>query len=165
MTMRERVDMLEAGTKRLHQTINELTAENIGLRRRLEAVLGEAESFQARNGVWLAFAMKDDPTDLPERVARFGEEALELQQALGQTRDEAHALVDYVHDRPIGEPAQEMGGTMTTLALLGVVAGLDMVECGETELARCSTPHVLAKIRAKRATRHGRGPLPGLTPA
>ena len=122
------------------------------------------ETFQARNAAWLSYAMADDPTDLPERVARFGEEALELQQALGQSREDAHALVDYVFDRPVGEPAQEMGGTMTTLALLAVVAGLDMAADGERELARCSTAAVLAKIRGKRATRAGRGPLPGVTP-
>lgn len=122
------------------------------------------DTFQARNAAWLADAMADDPTDLPERVARFGEEALELQQALGMSREDAHALVDYVFDRQTGEPAQEMGGTLTTLALLAIVAGLDMAECGERELARCSTAPVLAKIRGKRATRAGRGPLPGITP-
>lgn len=130
----------------------------------IERVRGAA-TFQARNAAWMAEAMADDPTDLPERVARFGEEALELQQALGQTREDSHALVDYVFDRPAGQPAQEMGGTMTTLALLAVVARLDMVECGERELARCSTAAVLAKIRGKRAGRAGRGPLPGITPA
>lgn len=119
------------------------------------------ESFQARNADWMAVAFKHDPTDLPERVARFGEEALELQQALGQSREDAHALVDYVFDRPVGEPAQEMGGTMTTLALLAAVTSLDMIECGERELARCSTAAVLAKIQGKRANRAGRGPLPG----
>lgn len=120
-----------------------------------------AGTFQARNAEWATAAFAGDPSDLPERVARFGEEALELQQALGQSREDAHALVDYVFDRPTGEPAQEMGGTMTTLALLAGVAGLDMVACGEAELARCSTPAILAKIQGKRANRAGRGPLPG----
>jgi len=120
-----------------------------------------AATFQARNAAWMAAAFRDDPSDLPERVARFGEEALELQQALGQSREDAHALVDYVFDRPAGEPAQEMGGTMTTLALLAVFAGLKMIGCGDVELARCSTPAVLAKIKGKRANRAGRGPLPG----
>lgn len=123
----------------------------------------EATSFQKRNAAWMAVAFAGDPTDLPERVARFGEESLELQQALGQTREDAHRLVDYVYDRPIGRADKEMGGTLTTLACLAVATGLDMATCGEDELARVSSTEFIAKLRGKRATRHGRGPLPGFS--
>lgn len=129
---------------------------------RAQSVLkGAGASFQERNAEWMGAAFRDDPTDLAERVARFGEESLELQQSLGQSREDAHALVDYAFDREVGEPSQEVGGTMTTLALLAEVAGHDMDACGERELARCWTPEVLAKISRKRASRHGRGALPG----
>lgn len=103
----------------------------------------------------------DDPTDLPERRDRFAEEALELFQSLGGTHAAALALVGYVFGRPAGQPRQEFGGAMTTLAGLAAYAGEDLVVCGEAELARTWDAAVVAKIRRKRANRHGRGPLPG----
>ena len=45
-------------------------------------------------------------------------------------------LVDYVWSRPIGEPEQEVGGVMVTLAAYCLAADLDMHAAGETELAR-----------------------------
>lgn len=107
----------------------------------------------------------DDPTDLAERRDRFGEESNELQQALGQTREAAHQLVDYTYDRPIGEPEKEIGAAALTLASLCIVGGWNMMECAEADLTALQTPEKIAKVRAKRATRHGRGPLPGLSPA
>ena len=56
--------------------------------------------------------------DTVERNHRFLEEALELVQAKGCTATEAHQLVDYVFNRPVGEPSQEVGGVMVTLAAL-----------------------------------------------
>lgn len=119
--------------------------------------------FQARSAAWMEVAFEGDPTDLAERVARFGEESLELQQALGLTREDAHRLVDYVFDRPAGTPATEFGQAHSTLALLAAFTGHDLQACGEAELARVSSPEFIAKLRGKRATRHGRGPLPGFS--
>lgn len=34
----------------------------------------------------------------------------------------------------------------------------------EADLVKLQQPETIARIRAKRATRHGRGPLPGLDP-
>lgn len=107
----------------------------------------------------------DDPTDVAERLARFFEEANEACQSLGMTREDAHKLVDYTYDRPTGEPALEIGAAALTLASLCVVAGYDMEKCAEADLAKLQRPETIARIRAKRATRHGRGPLPGLSPA
>ena len=103
----------------------------------------------------------DDPTDMPERRDRAGEEHAELQQALGQTLEGYIAIGRYVWGRPAGEPGQEMGGTLNTLAALAAWAGLDMMACAEAELARNMRPEIIAKIRHKRANRHGRGVLPG----
>ncbi len=97
-------------------------------------------------------------TDKVERNHRFLEEALELVQACGCTQDEAHQLVDYVFGRPIGEPNQEVGGTMVTLAALCQAQGLDMDDDGRTELARVWTK--VEKIRAKQAAKPKFGPLP-----
>jgi hypothetical protein len=118
--------------------------------------------FQQRVREQILYITVEDPTDLQERVARFGEEALELQQSLGMTREDAHSLVDYVFGRPVGEPAQEMGGVMNTLAGVASWAKLDMIECAERETERVWRPEVIAKIRRKRAGRYGRGPLPGI---
>jgi hypothetical protein len=88
-------------------------------------------------------------SDRTIRNDRFIEEALELIQATGSTRERAHELVDYVFDRPMGAIKQEVGGTMVTLAALCLANGVDMHECGETELARILDPLVMEKIRAK----------------
>jgi Lar family restriction alleviation protein len=121
--------------------------------------------FQARVARVHAALFDDDPTDIPERVARFFEEANEACQALGMSREDAHALVDYTYSRPIGEPAAELGAAAVTLTSLCVVAGHDLHNCAEYELDRLQLPETIERIKAKRSTRHGRGPLPGLDPA
>src|SRR5206468_12137232 len=90
------------------------------------------------------------------------EEALELVQALGCTRSEAHQLVDYVFARPAGEPAQEAGGTVVTLAALCIANDLCMHEAAETELARIWTK--IDVIRAKQAAKPKHSLLPGDAP-
>jgi hypothetical protein len=104
----------------------------------------------------------DDPTDIAERRDRFCEEALEVAQATGMTREEAHQLVDYTFGRPVGEPQKEIGAAALTLASLCVVGGWDMAACAEADLAQLQTPEKISNVRAKRAKRHGRGPLPGV---
>jgi len=99
--------------------------------------------------------------DVVERNHRFLEEALELVQSLGCTQDEANQLVEYVFSRPAGEPAQELGGVMVTLAALAVPNGLDVEKAAETELARVWTK--VEAIRAKQAAKPQFGPLPGPT--
>jgi len=127
-------------------------------------VTGSVASYQERVAAAHPALFHDDPTDLAERLARHKEEDNELCQSLGMSREEAHRLVDYTWDRPVGEPAKEIGSTLLTLASLCVVAGYDMAECGEADLEKLQRPETIARIRAKRATRHGRGPLPGLDP-
>ena len=93
-------------------------------------------TFQARVQPWMleCFGAKI-ATDRTERNHRFLEEALELVQACGCTASEAHQFVDYTFGRPAGEPAQEVGGVMVTLAALCLANELDMHAAGETELA------------------------------
>lgn len=98
--------------------------------------------------------------DRVERNHRFLEESLELVQALGCTASEAHQLVDYVFGRPVGDPPQEVGGVMVTLAALCLASDLDMHDAGEVELARISAPELVAKIRAKQAAKPKHSPLP-----
>lgn len=131
------------------------------LTRRVEEM--EGEKFQARVAPWMdaCFGPKIS-ADKVERNHRFLEEALELVQANGCTASEAHQLVDYVYGRPVGNPHQEAGGVMVTLAALCLACGMDMHGAGEDELARIWTK--VDVIRAKQAAKPKHGPLPGPTP-
>lgn len=96
--------------------------------------------------------------DRTERNHRFLEESLELVQSLGCTKAEAHQLVDYVFDRPVGDPVQELGGVMVTVAALCWTNELDMYAAAEKELARVWDKIDL--IRAKQAAKPKHSPLP-----
>lgn len=115
--------------------------------------------FQKRVVEWLmaCFSM-EVCRDGIERNHRFLEEALELVQSLECTRSEAHQLVDYVFDRPVGEPMQELGGSLVTLVALANCHDMDVMEAGETELARVWTK--IDKIRAKQVAKPKHSPLP-----
>lgn len=116
-------------------------------------------AFQARVQPWLLACFGETiAADREERNHRFLEEALELVQACGCTAGEAHQLVDYVFGRDVGEPAQEVGGVMVTLAALCLANGLDMHANAETELARIWTK--VEAIRAKQAAKPKHSPLP-----
>jgi hypothetical protein len=118
-----------------------------------------AKPFQARVQPWMMACFGAEIAgDRMERNHRFFEEATETVQANGMTRSEAHQLVDYTFDRPIGELHQEIGGVMVTLAALCLASGEDMHAAGETELARIWTK--VEKIRAKQAAKPKHSPLP-----
>ncbi|WP_232457295.1 hypothetical protein [Burkholderia ubonensis] len=119
----------------------------------------EAVAFQSRVQPWLLECFGAEiAADRAERNHRFLEEALELVQACGCTASEAHQLVDYTFSRPLGEPTQEIGGVMVTLAALSLANGLDMHAAAEAELARVWTK--IEQIRAKQAAKSRHSPLP-----
>lgn len=130
-----------------------------------------AAQFQQQVEAWAGECFPAETVhNLTERGDRVLEEVLELLQSHGYDRARVATLVDYVYSRPVGEPSQEVGGVMVTLALYCAVAGLDMQWCGDTELARINAPNVMEKIRAKQAAKnalHFDTPLPGnaATPA
>lgn len=116
-------------------------------------------SFQARVGFWLQDCFGPlIAGDKEERNHRFLEEALELVQSTGCSAEDAHQLVDYVYGRAVGDPAQEAGGVMCTLAALCLANELNMDVAGETELARVWTK--IEAIRIKQANKPKFGPLP-----
>jgi len=124
-----------------------------------EADVAVSDSYQARVAAWLTDCFGSGiARSKTERTHRFLEEALELAQAAGCTREDALSLVDYVFARPIGTMSEETGGVMVTLAGVAFAHGLDMVQAGEDELKRNvrRTP----EIRAKRAAKRGDSPLP-----
>ncbi|WP_234908363.1 hypothetical protein [Rhizobium rhizogenes] len=143
--------------KKLTATLN-LTDEEMA---ELERLCG-TPTFQRRVDPWMVECFsREIADDVPERNHRFLEEALELVQSASCTREEAHMLVDYVFGRPIGHPLQEAGGVMLTLAALLNALKIDMMAAGEIELRRVNSPEIIAKIRAKQATKPHSSPLPG----
>lgn len=117
------------------------------------------ETFQPRVAPWMQACFGPEiSADKVERNHRFLEEALELVQASGCSRDEALQLVAYVYDRPQGDINQEVGGVMVTLAAHCLAHGIDMHEAGETELLRIWGK--VEQIRAKQAAKPKHSPLP-----
>lgn len=112
-------------------------------------------SFQAGVAEWMGQCFLPSLySNMTERGDRLLEEVLELLQAHGYDKARVATLVDYVFGRPVGEPAQEVGGVMVTLAGYCWVAGIDMHASGDAELARISQPEVMAKIRAKQEAKN-----------
>ena len=147
----------QGDTDRLYVIANRLAA--------LEQA-GEPESFQQHVQPWMMECFGETISgDMLERADRFTEEALELAQTMpGFSAERAHALVDYVFGRDVGERKQEVGGVMVTLAALCLAAGEDMHDAGENELARISQPHIVEKIRAKQAAKPTGSALPVASP-
>lgn len=111
------------------------------------------KSYQERVRDWMLQCFSEAIADDKElRHLRFLEEALELGQATGMSKAQALKLVDYVFNRPVGEPNQEVGGVMVTLAALCYANGLDMEACAEVELAKVWRR--MPEIRAKQALKN-----------
>ncbi|MBB3759260.1 hypothetical protein [Xanthomonas arboricola] len=103
-------------------------------------------------------------SNMTERGDRLLEEVLELLQSNGYDPARVQTLVQYVYGRPVGDPAQEVGGVMVTLAGYCWIADLNMHDEGARELARITQPEVMAKIRRKQEAKnalHFDTPLPG----
>jgi hypothetical protein len=92
--------------------------------------------------------------DKPERGFRFIEEALELVQANGTSKEDVLKVVEYVYNRPEGSLSQEVGGTLVTLAALCEACQLDMDKCGWTELDRCWEKIELIRAKQKDKVRN-----------
>lgn len=122
-------------------------------------------SFQERVDRWMDACFGEPiKSDLLERADRFIEEALELAQTMpGFTTDRAHALVEYVFSRPVGERHQEVGGVKVTLAALCNPVGIDVDAAAEDELARVWTK--VDVIRAKQAAKPTGSALPIAQPS
>lgn len=122
-------------------------------------------TFQERVADWVSSCFGETSGgNGKERAFRFVEEALELAQAAGVTPSDVVRLVNYVYARETGDPYQEVGGVLLTLAALCAAIGLDLDAAGEAELERVWTK--IDAIRAKNATKPDpHGPEPGIAPA
>lgn len=118
--------------------------------------------FQSRVRAWAEECFGEEiASDKPTRNYRFLEEALELVQSLGCSKEAAHTLVEYVYGRPVGVPHQEVGGVTITLYALAAANDLSVGDAGWEELARISTPELIEKIRAKQKLKiNAQGVLP-----
>lgn len=122
----------------------------------------QMDHFQARIAKWCAECFgQQTADDKVERNWRFLEEALELVQGLGGNAEDTYKLVDYVFNRDPGDPRQEVGGTMVTLAALCNANSIFMSSAAFQELDRIERPEVMEKIRAKHASKPHKSPLPG----
>jgi hypothetical protein len=120
---------------------------------------GERKVRDARQAAQLKWAHETfggidnhDPCTIEERARRFLEEALELVQSLGVSREESSHLLAYVYDREPGEPFQEFGGTALTLGCLGEAACISVCEAEIAEFDRVqkkSKAHFEQRHRAK----------------
>lgn len=120
--------------------------------------------FQQRVRPWMLTCFGAEISgDRLERGDRLLEEVFELLQSGNYPPERVAALVDYVWSRPAGEPAQEVGGVMVTLAAYCLAHGLNMHQAGETELARIWTK--VEAIREKQKAKPTGTALPvALTP-
>jgi hypothetical protein len=86
-------------------------------------------------------------SDRKERSHRFAEEALELLQATGYTKEELQNMIDYVYNRPVGEVRQEVGGTIHCLSALCTAYHITMSHEALTVMHYCE--YNSDKIRKK----------------
>ena len=120
-------------------------------------------SFQDRVDPWMQACFGAEiSADKLERGDRLLEEVLELLQSGYYPSERIASLTKYVWSREIGEPAQEVGGVMVTLAAYCLAHGLNMHTAGETELTRIWTK--VDKIRAKQAAKPKGSVLPQAWP-
>jgi mannose/cellobiose epimerase-like protein (N-acyl-D-glucosamine 2-epimerase family) len=104
--------------------------------------------FQPAVLAWMLECFGETSTyDKRERAIRFLEEAIELIQTCSITADQAHALVDYVYNREVGQAEQEVGGVMVTLAALCAATSIDLTKAANTELTRIAD--LIPEIQAK----------------
>jgi hypothetical protein len=129
--------------------------------RRRYVVATAAPCFQSLVNQWMQKCFGPAiSADTVERNHRFLEESLELVQACGCTKSEAHQLVEYVFNRPVGEKDQEAGGVRVTLSALCSANGINEDVEAYRELRRINWPEVMAKIRTKQALKPKHSPLP-----
>lgn len=116
--------------------------------------------FQSVVKEWLYACFGPDfMQDRQGRNQRFFEEATECVQAGGMSREDAHMLVDYVYDRPVGELHQEIGGAVLTLAALCIVNNEQLDRAAWDESLRAWQK--IDQIREKQKNKPKGSPLPG----
>jgi hypothetical protein len=110
----------------------------------------EWRSFQRLVAEWILTTLgEESATNGAERVLRLVEEAVELAQACGVDAATVHRLVDYVFERPVGDPPKEIAGCMVTLYGAASALGVDADEEFRKELLRIQQPEVVERVRRR----------------
>lgn len=126
----------------------------------IERFESTGRSFQQRVDHWMNICFPPAVSqDVEERNNRLIEEVIEFVQSRGYPKQYILRMVEHVYAKPPGDPAQEVGGVMVTLAVACTASGLDLQQCAETELERVYEN--IDRIRAKHAAKKLRSPLPG----
>lgn len=93
--------------------------------------------YQERVREWVSDTFSEEVLfDVMERCFRFVEEAIELGQSLGMSREDMYRQITYTYGRPPGDPTQEIGGVMVTVNAMATAIGVDLLQAAETELSR-----------------------------
>ena len=98
----------------------------------------DINEYQERVDKWMLQVFgKEVLEDKKERSHRFAEEAMELLQATGYTREELQQMIDYVYNRPVGVVSQEVGGVVHCLSALCSADQLSLQSCMLKVLFAC----------------------------
>lgn len=113
--------------------------------------------FQHRIGQWVFKTFGNEVAgNAKERCLRLVEEAVELAQSCEVDPKQLHALIDYVYERPVGLHAQEIAGTMVTLAACAEALSVDLERVSLVEADRIETPEITEKVRNRQAEKRAR---------
>lgn len=135
-------------------------ARNREMAEMCEAVVA-SRPYQVRVAMWMLDCFNPEiADDQVERGDRLLEETFELLQTMGYDFGRIAQVRDYVASRPVGEPAQEVGGVAVCLFALCNAIGVDVGAAAEAELTRISDPETMVRIRAKQAAKPKMSPLP-----
>ena len=88
-------------------------------------------------------------SNIKERALRLAEEVIEFAQSVEVDPEQLKRLVDYVYSRPIGQPDQEIAGSMVTLLAAANAIGVDVAQVTRSELRRINTRQVMEKCRRR----------------
>jgi len=105
---------------------------------------------QRRVAAWVLEVLGPESLSNPkERALRFVEEAIELAQACSLDAETLHKLVDYVMQRPVGDPEKEIGGCFITLYAVAEAIDADADAAFTRELKRVRNPEVIERVRRR----------------
>lgn len=122
-----------------------------------DAVLKMCRDDRQRQALkWVVETFGDIALARNERIDRFIEEAIELAQAVGMTKERLLSIAEYVYGRPQGVPFQEMGGVSLTFLLLCESHGVSADDAEREELARAFSLDKL-KLRMKQNAKAAAG--------
>lgn len=111
------------------------------------------KNWQSMIGKWVVKTFGHESMTSHERSMRFLEEAMELVQAHGITRDEVAHLSGRVYSKPVGKPRQEVGGVFVTFLAFCDHHQYDSFDCLKTEWSRINSPEAQAKLLASQASK------------